>query len=86
MVALLAGGGLGGRRGGDCCNQEVDFAELNNRIDNVNTLAEQRANLKETCDTHMAILDLGRQGVENKYETSLQLKDMQMANAQCYAA
>lgn len=84
LIALL-GFGRGGCGGNDVSN-EVDFAEINNRIDNVNALAEQRATLKESCDTHMAVLNLGREGVENKYETSLQLKDMQMANAQCYAA
>lgn len=81
LIALL-GFGRGGCGGNDVSN-EVDFAEINNRIDNVNALAEQRATLKESCDTHMAVLNLGREGVENKYETSLQLKDMQMANAEC---
>lgn len=85
LVALLGFGrnGGGGCGGGCEATDAVNNAELNDRIDNINAMAEQRATYKETCETHLAVANLGREGVENKYDLSLQLKDMQMANAEC---
>lgn len=86
LIALL-GFNRGGRGDGDCAQDAVNNAELNDRIDNVNALAEQRANLKETCETNMNVSKTGagleREILESKYDTAIQLKDLQAAQASC---
>lgn len=93
LLALL-GGGFNRGHGDGCGREAVDNAEVNarfnsleNQISNVNDMAEIRATYKEACETNMNVTAQGRDNIiattEAKYDTALQLKDMQAAAAAC---
>lgn len=97
LIALL---GFGRKGYGDDCggggrvDNEVNFAELNGRfnslerqIDNVDDMAQLRANYKEVCDTHMSVLEskyeTGKEIMQNRYDFALGFKDQAMQLADC---
>lgn len=87
LIALLGGGGFGGNRGDGNAEVNGRFNALENQIQGVNAIAETRATHDMACETNLNVSKeagmLCRDILTNQYQTSIQMKDLQMAQQNC---